>query len=137
MKDESFESDIQADPTEAERLMRGLRGWIAQRINPNERFAVELLCREAVANAIEHGSRNDPSKRVRVSVALMGNEVSCLIEDEGGGFICSPADWFVQTWPGEQGRGITILGHYADRVLFEEGGRIVRFSKRIRGGIEQ
>ena len=137
MKYESFKSEIRADPIEAERSMRGLRDWIAQRIHPDERFAVELLCREAVANAIEHGSRNDSSKRVRIDVALVGNEVSCLIEDEGSGFTCSPAEWFVQKWPGEQGRGITILGHYADRVLFEKGGRIVRFSKRVRGGIEQ
>lgn len=137
MRGESFESEIQADPVEAERVMRGLRDWIVQRIHPKECFAVEILCREAVANAIEHGNRNDPSKRVRISVSLKGHEVSCVIEDEGSGFICSPADWFVQTCPGDRGRGMTILGHYADRVLFEEGGRIVRFSRRIRGGLEQ
>jgi len=42
---------------------------------------------EALANAVTHGNRNDPSKKIYVRYSCESHdELSILVRDEGGGF---------------------------------------------------
>jgi serine/threonine-protein kinase RsbW len=47
---------------------------------------IGLAVREAVANAIKHGNRQNPDKRVEVECAVRRNQVVVSVEDEGEGF---------------------------------------------------
>src|SRR5262245_62245611 len=50
-------------------------------------FEIELALREALANAIEHGSGNDPSKQVECCVACVQERgMIIVVRDPGAGF---------------------------------------------------
>src|SRR5262245_266146 len=51
-----------------------------------DRFAVRLALEEAVANAVKHGHRGDPTKRVRVCYQVRADRVLMEVEDQGAGF---------------------------------------------------
>lgn len=137
MKAESFEAEIPADSGEAERLLSRLRDWLGRLPLPQDRFAIELLCREAVENAVLHGCGSDPGKRVRVLVERGADTVSCMVEDEGEGFTPSIKSSLFDLTHEEGGMGLAIISHYADRISLEEGGRVIRFERRMTGGIGQ
>ena len=52
----------------------------------SSRFAVRLAMAEALANALEHGNRNDPGKTVRLEYRIARSWVVIEIEDQGAGF---------------------------------------------------
>ena len=48
---------------------------------------VEIALREALANAVLHGNRQDAEKKVQINCRIQfGGEVSIIIKDEGKGF---------------------------------------------------
>ncbi len=54
---------------------------------PGQELDVELALREALANAVLHGNRQNSEKRVHLSCRIQfGGEVSIVIRDEGRGF---------------------------------------------------
>ena len=47
---------------------------------------IDLAVREAVANAIKHGNRSEPGKRVEIDLEVNREEVVIRVRDEGEGF---------------------------------------------------
>jgi serine/threonine-protein kinase RsbW len=97
-------------------------------------FGIERALREALANAIVHGNREDPHKRVYVKCRCSGDgEVSISVEDEGHGFEngsipdTTPPDYRRRT----QGHGIYLMKTLMDEVDFEQGGSVVHMRKRM------
>lgn len=82
---------------------------------------------EAVANAVRHGNRERPFRRVRVTAEAGEGEVRVAVEDEGEGF--DPGDRPDPTLPGRRrrpdGRGLHLQRRLADEVRHEAGGRRV------------
>ncbi len=52
---------------------------------------IGMALREALANAIKHGNRQDPSKRVLLSFGCEGGVLKVVIGDEGAGFDPRPS----------------------------------------------
>jgi hypothetical protein len=52
-----------------------------------EEFNFRLVLDEAVDNAIRHGNRNDPDKKVMVIIKESEGKVNIIVRDEGSGFI--------------------------------------------------
>ena len=110
---------------------------IAERgADPDSRHWVGLAVREAVANAIKHGNRLDPSKRVDVEVSIADGFVEILVSDEGDGF--DPAAVRDPLAPENlfrtNGRGIFYMRRFMDEVSYDaaaSGGTSVRMRKRI------
>ncbi len=98
-----------------------------------EEFEVELSVREALANAIRHGTNNDPSKEVQISVACDRDRgMLIVVSDPGPGFDPETLPSCVQ---GENlysthGRGIYLINKYMDDVKFEKGGTEIHMRKR-------
>jgi anti-sigma regulatory factor (Ser/Thr protein kinase) len=98
------------------------------------------MAREALANAIEHGSRFDAAKKVSFSLATRGDVLVCRVADEGPGFpggrppAGARAALEGDEAPIERGTGIMIMEEYSDRLYFEDGGRTVVFERRIEKG---
>jgi serine/threonine-protein kinase RsbW len=96
---------------------------------------IEVALLEAVANAVIHGNRKNPQKRVYVTCRCsMGGEVLLTIRDGGQGF-----DSHAVPDPTKQdnlllthGRGIRLMQALMDEVGFEEGGTVVRMRKKLR-----
>jgi serine/threonine-protein kinase RsbW len=88
-------------------------------------FEIELALREALANAIEHGSGNDPSKQVQCSVACDKERgMLIVVRDPGLGFdpASIPSPVIGQNLFSTGGRGIYLINQLMDEVRFEKGG---------------
>ena len=80
-------------------------------------FNLVIALTEAVNNAIVHGNRRDPNRRVRYSVECRADGVHCTVEDEGEGFdpegLADPLS--PENLLREGGRGIFLI-----RALMQE-----------------
>ena len=95
-------------------------------------FDIEIALTEALANAVEHGCRHDPDKKVEIWVGCdKARGLLIVIRDPGSGFdpaqVPSPVE-------GEQifasgGRGVYLINRLMDHVEFERGGTEIRMIK--------
>jgi anti-sigma regulatory factor (Ser/Thr protein kinase) len=99
--------------------------------DPSICFAAELLVREALTNAVLHGSQGDPGKQVRCSVRLKGRRLLIAVSDDGAGFDWRAARRRPAGSLAISGRGIGILGQYANWVRYNERGNAVTMIKRF------
>lgn len=96
-------------------------------------FDVKLLLREALLNAVLHGSQSDPSCRVTLETRASEGRLTLVVTDQGPGF-----DWrsgLSNMAPPEatSGRGLTILTLYADDVRYNAAGNTVTLTKAVPG----
>jgi serine/threonine-protein kinase RsbW len=96
--------------------------------NPNSLFATRLALEEALVNAIKHGNKLDPRKRVIVEAKVTDKRVEIEIEDQGPGFSRSsvPDPTAVENLCKCSGRGILLIEAYMNSVEWSQGGRRVR-----------
>jgi len=103
--------------------------------------------RELLMNAIEHGGKNDPHKRVRTSILHTSKSIIVHIHDPGTGFsldflphaaISNPDDSptrhvEVRAESGKRpgGFGILLTKHLVDELLYNERGNAVMFVKYL------
>ena len=104
--------------------------------DPDSRHWVEMAMREAVANAIKHGNRLDPAKKVMIEMGVEGDEIVISVADEGTGF--DPATVHDPLAPENRfkkdGRGIFYMRSFMDGVDYRfrpEGGTVLTLRKRI------
>ena len=97
---------------------------------------IELAVREAVANAIKHGNRQDPEKRVDVDLAIEGDAVVIRVEDQGTGFdpgaVQDPLA--SENRFKRDGRGIFYMKKFMDSIEYgfrPEGGTVLTLRKRL------
>jgi serine/threonine-protein kinase RsbW len=113
-----------------EGIAEDLRHWIG------------LALREAVANAIKHGNRLDPGKKVDIEVGLAEEALEIRVIDQGGGF--DPDQVRDPLAPENRfrgdGRGIFYMKRFMDDVSYSfgsEGGTVVTLRKQLRTGPEE
>ncbi len=114
-----------------ERLMSLAR---EMKCSSGEMDHVELALREALANAIVHGNKQDPEKNVVVRCFCQNNRGMLLVvEDEGPGFnpnqVPDPtqAECLLET----HGRGLFLMKRLMDHVRISRSGRRVTLLKRL------
>ncbi len=95
-------------------------------------FEIELALREALANAIQHGCSNDPSKVVECCLACNEQRgLMLVVRDPGSGFdpvaVADPTR--EQNVYSEHGRGIFLINNLMDEVRFERGGSEIHMRK--------
>jgi serine/threonine-protein kinase RsbW len=94
-------------------------------------FDVHVGFEEALRNAMIHGNRQDPDKKVTVETAVTDNSVIISVEDEGEGF--DPKDLPDPTRNEnllkESGRGVYLMKHLMDDIRYDNGGRRVTMTK--------
>jgi serine/threonine-protein kinase RsbW len=95
-------------------------------------FAINLVIREGLTNAVRHGNRNDPGKTVdfRIQINDM-KSIALRIADQGEGF-----DWQKQKTTGllsdaDHGRGIPIMQTYFSAYSYNSRGNILYLEKDI------
>ena len=82
---------------------------------------------EAVNNAIQHGNRNNPDKTVDITYEVDGDRVIFVVKDQGEGFdyYNLPDPTAPENLEKPTGRGVFLMKHLADQVIFSENGRVV------------
>lgn len=90
-------------------------------------FAVHLTLEEAFLNAVKHGNKMDPTKKVKVDYSVDSDKVEICITDEGNGFqpdaVADPRFGEGLYEPG--GRGLLLMNSYMDTVKYNERGNSV------------
>ncbi len=95
--------------------------------------AIELSLQEALANAVVHGAKEDPSKVVECLVACDDERgVLIIVRDPGTGFdpAAIPTCTIGENLFAEHGRGIFLINQLMDEVKFHKNGTEIHMLKR-------
>ena len=106
------------------RQMKGLSG---------KEDAIELALQEALANAVIHGAKEDPTKTVECLVSTDDERgVLIVVRDPGTGFApeAIPACTVGENVYSNHGRGIFLINQLMDKVEFRKNGTEIHMVKR-------
>jgi anti-sigma regulatory factor (Ser/Thr protein kinase) len=95
--------------------------------------AIELALQEALANAVVHGAREDPTKIVECLVACDEQRgILIIVRDPGPGFDpqAIPSCTRGENLYSNHGRGIFLINQLMDKVEFHRNGAEIHMVKR-------
>jgi serine/threonine-protein kinase RsbW len=95
--------------------------------------AIELSLQEALANAVVHGAKEDPSKVVECLVACDEQRgILIIVRDPGPGFDPNaiPSCTLGENLFSNHGRGIFLINQLMDKVEFRKNGTEIHMVKR-------
>ncbi len=95
--------------------------------------AIELALSEALANAVVHGAKSDPSKIVECDVACDENRsLLIVVRDPGDGFdpAAIPSPVQAENIYSGHGRGVYLITQLMDEVKFLKNGTEIHMIKR-------
>jgi serine/threonine-protein kinase RsbW len=103
-------------------------------LQKKDRFAVEILLRESLNNAVLHGCRQDPLLYFSCGLVISNQEIIIRVSDDGAGF-----DWRkkLKSPPNnshESGRGLYIYALYANRIQYNDAGNQVTLTRIFNQG---
>lgn len=96
---------------------------------------IRLAMREALNNALRHGNKMDPTKRIHFSYTCDPQRgLWVMIRDEGKGFDpdAVPDPTQPENLDRTGGRGVFLMRNLMDEVEFRDGGREVQMRRRPR-----
>lgn len=126
-----FELVMNSELTNVDASVAVLREFLTNRKHDTHFFALSLLMREALNNAMIHGNSSDIDKQVIMRLRYMDGRYIMDIEDQGSGF-----DWMsrinaITREDDESGRGHEIYRSYARHVRYNVRGNIVRLEYEV------
>jgi serine/threonine-protein kinase RsbW len=95
--------------------------------------AIELALQEALANAVVHGAKEDPTKIVECIVACDEQRgILIIVRDPGPGFDPQgiPSCTMGENLYSNHGRGIFLINQLMDEVKFHKNGTEIHMVKR-------
>ena len=123
-------NDFSAQQVVHERIVAQIRS-----LNPTRReeFCVRLALEEALTNAMKHGNKMSPDKRVFVKSTVDGSTLTIEIEDEGDGFVPGkvPDPTSDENLGRTSGRGVLLIQSFMDSVEYNEQGNLIVMSKAL------
>lgn len=120
-----------ASTENVELFIAGLHAFLAEKNLGGLAFDMELLARESLGNAVQHGSLGDSSRTIQASLRLDPGMLVLVVRDEGPGW-----DWrnMTTTPPDpvrETGRGLFIIRKYADSFFYNDMGNALTITRRV------
>ena len=100
--------------------------------NSQSQFAIKLALEEALINAIKHGNKLDPAKKVEIEATVSNRQAEIIIEDQGPGFDRTdvPDPTLEENLEKCSGRGILLIEAYMSTAEWTKGGRRLRMVKK-------
>jgi len=127
---------IPNDPDLGRRILDQVIQQLEQHSWPNEDiFSVHLAMDEALVNAMKHGNRFDPAKKVHIDCQISKDRVRIEIADEGPGFNpeAVPDCRCEERLEVPSGRGLLLMRSFMCRVEYlERGNRVLLEKNRVR-----
>ena len=125
---------LRSDP----KSLLSLESWVNSLCESNY-ISVELYgnilisLSEAVNNAIIHGNKNIIDKETLVVASFTDGLLTFTVTDQGSGFnfLDLPDPTLPENLEKPQGRGIFLMNHLSDGVVYEEPGNVVEISFKI------
>ena len=134
----SFEQKIPSRSDKVESLCLKIRDLLQENGLSQYCFPTELLARECLANALNHGNENDPGKSIVLQLQVRRAWIRLRVTDDGAGFSWRRA-MKKEAGTGEvSGRGLRLYVLYGERFRFNRcGNRITIWidkTKRLGNG---
>jgi len=125
---------LSADRNAVDQVVRSVMEVVRDnRCSPGREDDIELALAEALANAVVHGAKNDPSKTVECDVACNHQgSILIVVRDPGPGFDPSQiADPCIgENIYSHHGRGIFLINQLMDEVRFHKNGTEIHMIKK-------
>jgi len=117
----------------ASETMAGIAGF-----EEDDALNVGIAVREAVINAIVHGNKMDPTRKVEVSLQARPRSIQARVRDQGAGFDAgsTPDPTVGDNVLRSSGRGLLVMRAFVDSVdfKFREGRGMEVTLKKTRAG---
>ncbi len=104
-------------------------------------FSIHLALEEAFLNAVKHGNKMDPNKKIHVEYLIAPGKFDISIRDDGSGFnpavVPDPREG--QNLYKSSGRGLLLMQSYMDKVEYNKTGNcvhMVKFSRNTKSKAE-
>lgn len=93
-------------------------------VNEDIIFDVHVGFEEALRNAMLHGNKEHPQKKVYIETEITDKAITITVEDEGEGFDHSkvPDPTVGENLLKEGGRGVYLIRHLMDEVKYKNNG---------------
>ena len=130
---EEFDVTIPSDTAKGREVQEQIVGGMESRgYSPRDVFGVRLALEEALVNAVVHGNRLDPAKRVRVECHVSPDIVRLEVTDEGEGFDPEsvPDCTLEERLESPSGRGVMLMRSFMTRIEYNAKGNSVLLEKR-------
>ena len=125
---------LQSDP----KSLLSLESWInslceTYSISAELYGNILIALSEAVNNAITHGNKNIVDKEALVEAYIADNILVFTVTDQGEGFnfLNLPDPTLPENLEKPQGRGVFLMNHLSDGVVYQEPGNSVEISFNI------
>lgn len=129
---QGLECSFPAVAENIEMFIAAVHGFLAENDLGGLTFDMELLAREALVNAVQHGCGADPAKSVNASLRLEQQNLVLRVSDPGPGWDWRNAPHEIEPAPtATAGRGLFIIRKYSDRFSYNDAGNALTISKRI------
>lgn len=128
-----FDFEMASDFVQGREVQEAILGAVNEhKYSDNDIFAIKLALEEAMINAIKHGNRLDPTKRVKIKASVSAEAFDIVIQDEGAGFVRAdiPDPTLDENLEKNCGRGIMLIEAYMNEVDWADGGRRLHMMRR-------
>jgi len=125
--------EFPADAARVSEVVDGImKVVIAMQCACGHEHEIDLVLREALANAVIHGAGSDPSKTVACSVGCEDEHgMIIVVSDPGEGFdltkVANPLH--AENLYSNHGRGIFLIDRFMDHVEYKRGGTEIHMRK--------
>jgi anti-sigma regulatory factor (Ser/Thr protein kinase) len=125
---------LAADKNAVDPVVEGIMSMVRQmHCAQGKEDAIHVALSEALANAVMHGAKADPSKKIECEVACDKKRgVVIVVRDPGKGFdpACVPSPTKQENLYAQHGRGIYLINQLMDEVKFLKNGAEIQMVKR-------
>jgi serine/threonine-protein kinase RsbW len=125
---------LSADRDAVDQVVRSIMNVVREmKCAPGREDDIELALTEALANAVIHGAKSDPSKVIECDVACDEQRgILIIVRDPGSGFdpakISDPRQG--ENIYSDHGRGIYLINQLMDEVQFHKNGTEIHMLKK-------
>lgn len=105
-------------------------------LSDSDIFDIRLSTEEAIVNAMKYGNKFNEELPVLVDVVVSSNYVQVSVEDKGEGFDHAhiPDPTLNNNIGKTSGRGLYLIAHLMDKVVYNDKGNKVTMTKYIKQG---
>jgi len=133
--------ELPADPNRVSEVVDAIMAVVnAMQCACGHEDEIDLVLREALANAVIHGAGSDPNKKVACCVACEEDHgMLIVVSDPGEGFdlekVADPLRG--ENLYSNHGRGIFLINRLMDQVEFKNGGTEIHMRKLLKKNGDQ
>jgi len=132
---DEFRLELNSEPTLVRKTVRDLLKHIDDCVPASESLDdLRLIFSELLYNAVIHGNKKEPGKRVLVQLKTRSDRVYVSIEDEGPGYDYNRLMEYARSDAAlmdEGGRGMVLVCALTENLKFNEAGNQVCFEVRL------